>query len=33
MANTGPKWIDIFKEYRSGTYNNQWFFVNYAEYR
>jgi len=32
MAGSGEEWIDIFKQYNSGTYNNQWIIVNYARF-
>jgi hypothetical protein len=32
MASSGEQWIDIFKHYNSGTYNNQWIVVNYARF-
>jgi len=29
MATTGKEWADIFSQYNSGTYNNQYMLINY----
>ena len=29
LANSGEDWYNIIKEYNSGTYNNQYFIINY----
>lgn len=32
MASTAKEWCDIFSEYNSGTYNDQWVVVDYNLY-
>jgi hypothetical protein len=29
MAETAPEWAHLFGLYNSGTYNNQWMFIDY----
>lgn len=29
QSSLGEEWINIFKQFNSGTYNNQWLVVNY----
>merc|ERR1712241_953732 len=29
LANNGSQWANLFKDYNSGTYNNQWMIVDY----
>lgn len=33
LAYNPMDWVDIFKLYNSGTYNNQWMIVNYAAFQ
>jgi len=33
LAAGGPSWIDTFKRYNSGTYNNQWILVDYSLFK
>ncbi|XP_074494182.1 putative phospholipase B-like 2 [Sebastes fasciatus] len=32
LAATGKEWAEIFSEYNSGTYNNQWMIVDYNRF-
>ncbi|CAH0594464.1 unnamed protein product [Chrysodeixis includens] len=32
LARTGREWVDIFRKHNSGTYNNQWFIVDYKKF-
>nr|XP_012788766.1 unnamed protein product [Sorex araneus] len=32
LATDGPSWADIFKNFNSGTYNNQWMIVDYKAF-
>eukprot|EP01006_Ploeotia_vitrea_P043935 TRINITY_DN66792_c6_g2_i1.p1 TRINITY_DN66792_c6_g2~~TRINITY_DN66792_c6_g2_i1.p1 ORF type:complete len:448 (-),score=31.62 TRINITY_DN66792_c6_g2_i1:210-1466(-) len=29
VATGGPEWVDIFRQWNSGTYNNQWIIVDF----
>ncbi|KAK7934079.1 hypothetical protein WMY93_004975 [Mugilogobius chulae] len=33
LASTGKEWADIFSQYNSGTYNNQWMIVDYKHFK
>ncbi|KAJ8723614.1 hypothetical protein PYW07_007594 [Mythimna separata] len=33
LAHTGKEWAQIFRQYNSGTYNNQWFIVDYNKFK
>ncbi|XP_017325186.1 putative phospholipase B-like 2 isoform X2 [Ictalurus punctatus] len=32
LARSGKEWADIFSQYNSGTYNNQWMIVDYKSF-
>ncbi|KAM4616130.1 putative phospholipase B-like 2 [Polymixia lowei] len=32
LASTGKEWAEIFSQYNSGTYNNQWMIVDYNHF-
>ncbi|XP_047033955.1 putative phospholipase B-like 2 [Helicoverpa zea] len=33
LAKTGKQWMEIFRRHNSGTYNNQWFIVDYKRFK
>lgn len=33
LATDGKSWSDIFQQYNSGTYNNQWMVVDYNKFK
>ncbi|KAJ8714282.1 hypothetical protein PYW08_007902 [Mythimna loreyi] len=33
LARNGKEWTQIFRQYNSGTYNNQWFIVDYKRFK
>ena len=32
LAKTGKEWADIFTNFNSGTYNNQWMIIDYNQF-
>ncbi|CAB3248632.1 unnamed protein product [Arctia plantaginis] len=33
LARNGKEWVEIFRKHNSGTYNNQWYIVDYKKFR
>ena len=33
LAQTGEEWAVIFRQFNSGTYNNQWMIVDYGHFK
>ncbi|CAK1547522.1 unnamed protein product [Leptosia nina] len=33
LATSGAEWVDIFRKHNSGTYNNQWYIVDYKKFK
>ncbi|XP_052756530.1 putative phospholipase B-like 2 [Galleria mellonella] len=33
LARNGKEWVEIFRRHNSGTYNNQWYIVDYNKFK
>ncbi|XP_047512871.1 putative phospholipase B-like 2 [Pieris napi] len=33
LATSGAHWVDLFRRHNSGTYNNQWYIVDYKKFK
>ncbi|CAH2094909.1 unnamed protein product [Euphydryas editha] len=33
LARNGKEWVEIFRQHNSGTYNNQWYIVDYKKFK
>ncbi|RVE52351.1 hypothetical protein evm_002989 [Chilo suppressalis] len=33
LAHDGSQWVQIFRKHNSGTYNNQWYIVDYKKFK
>ncbi|XP_053613573.1 putative phospholipase B-like 2 isoform X2 [Plodia interpunctella] len=33
LAHNGREWVELFRKHNSGTYNNQWFIVDYNRFQ
>ncbi|CAG4956869.1 unnamed protein product [Colias eurytheme] len=33
LAKSGREWVEIFRQHNSGTYNNQWYIVDYKKFK